>query len=237
MKLICPVVEDLLPLYQDHMCSTESRKMIEAHLADCPNCRQVLEDLQEDIPYIRKAEQDKVLKSVESSWKEKRWDIIFNFATISAFLGAILLLFLCVQTTVYFSISAKKFEIRELSQLSTGEVVFRVWSKDPGNLDTVYYNTTEQGEHYISFMRKLIHDKDKRPEGLSEEEIQKGIVYLANPGEKLYIGPVGRGTLVWEEGKQLPPASDELEKIGAEKLEEWARAEAEMNDLPAKTEE
>lgn len=46
-KLPCDVVQDLLPLYVDGVCSADSRQLVDAHLAECDDCRRVLADLQE----------------------------------------------------------------------------------------------------------------------------------------------------------------------------------------------
>ena len=35
MKVACKVIEDLLPLYRDQVCSRESRDMVDEHLKDC----------------------------------------------------------------------------------------------------------------------------------------------------------------------------------------------------------
>lgn len=39
MKLTCDVVQDLLPLYIDQICSEDSRAAVEAHLQECEACR------------------------------------------------------------------------------------------------------------------------------------------------------------------------------------------------------
>lgn len=39
MKLPCEIVQDLLPLYEDGLCSPASREAVEAHLKECPGCR------------------------------------------------------------------------------------------------------------------------------------------------------------------------------------------------------
>lgn len=46
-KLPCDVVQDLLPLYVDGVCSADSRQLVDAHLAECDDCRRVLANLQE----------------------------------------------------------------------------------------------------------------------------------------------------------------------------------------------
>lgn len=38
MKVKCPVIEDLLPLFIDEVCSEESRIIVEEHLAECGLC-------------------------------------------------------------------------------------------------------------------------------------------------------------------------------------------------------
>ena len=38
MKYPCDLIRDLLPLYQDGVCSEESRAAVEEHLRECPSC-------------------------------------------------------------------------------------------------------------------------------------------------------------------------------------------------------
>ncbi len=44
----CNTIQDLLPLYVDGCCSEESAKLIEEHIRDCPECRKILEQMQND---------------------------------------------------------------------------------------------------------------------------------------------------------------------------------------------
>ena len=44
----CDVVQDLLPLYLDEVCSGASGKLVREHLAQCEKCREMLRLLQED---------------------------------------------------------------------------------------------------------------------------------------------------------------------------------------------
>lgn len=39
MKLSCQIVQDLLPLYEDEVCSEDSREAVQAHLCECEACR------------------------------------------------------------------------------------------------------------------------------------------------------------------------------------------------------
>ena len=40
----CDLIRDLLPLYVDGAASEESARAVEEHVAQCPECRQALED-------------------------------------------------------------------------------------------------------------------------------------------------------------------------------------------------
>ena len=39
----CEMIQDLLPLYQDNVCSTSSKKIVEEHVTNCENCRNMLQ--------------------------------------------------------------------------------------------------------------------------------------------------------------------------------------------------
>ncbi|MBE6639015.1 MAG: hypothetical protein E7616_06140 [Ruminococcaceae bacterium] len=45
----CNIIKDLLPLYADGVCSPESSKLIEGHLAECKECQKILADMQAQI--------------------------------------------------------------------------------------------------------------------------------------------------------------------------------------------
>lgn len=62
----CGIIEDLLPLYVDEVCTESSRQAIEAHLAECRDCRQRLATMEGDaklpqVP-IQQAQEEKALK-------------------------------------------------------------------------------------------------------------------------------------------------------------------------------
>ena len=47
-KYNCELIQDLLPLYRDGICSTFSRTVVEEHLPECKDCSQILEQLKND---------------------------------------------------------------------------------------------------------------------------------------------------------------------------------------------
>ncbi len=60
MKFKCTIIEDLLPLYVDAVCSEESRKAVEEHLQKCEACRSMIENIDVvQITHIDKDEDEK----------------------------------------------------------------------------------------------------------------------------------------------------------------------------------
>ena len=57
MQYECEMIADLLPLYIDGVCSPASKRAVEEHLAECPDCRNTLEKLNNhfDDETLRKA--------------------------------------------------------------------------------------------------------------------------------------------------------------------------------------
>ena len=47
MNYPCKLIQDLLPLYYDGVCSVESREIIEEHLSECAECSRIFEEIRE----------------------------------------------------------------------------------------------------------------------------------------------------------------------------------------------
>ena len=78
MKLSCEIVQDLLPLYEENLCSTESRTAVEEHLQECTKCRSMLQnveklELNEEVP----VQADTEAKAVAGSFRKvrRRWRV------------------------------------------------------------------------------------------------------------------------------------------------------------------
>ena len=48
-KKNCDMIRDLLPLYADGVCSEESRKYVNEHLASCPECTDILQKMNQKV--------------------------------------------------------------------------------------------------------------------------------------------------------------------------------------------
>ena len=65
MKCKCGIIKDLLPLYVDHVCSDESKELIDEHLLECEKCKSYMDSLREsqdveDVAYDEEKERRKV---------------------------------------------------------------------------------------------------------------------------------------------------------------------------------
>ncbi len=73
MKYNCDMIRDLLPLYQDGVCSESSRLAAEEHLAECEACRDHLEALRsgEDIEIAIDTEREQALTSQKKFFRRR----------------------------------------------------------------------------------------------------------------------------------------------------------------------
>lgn len=97
MQITCEIIRDLLPLYHDNVCSEDSCKLVDKHLATCAKCRMELEQINTEIKVKNNLDDVKVIKNISEKWKMDR---------VSAFLmGSLFLSVLaCVGCVVSFNI-------------------------------------------------------------------------------------------------------------------------------------
>lgn len=70
MKTPCNVIRDLLPLYQDGVCSPESRQLVAEHLEECEPCRTEWERMHAPLPTDHpQVEEHTVAKAASTAWK------------------------------------------------------------------------------------------------------------------------------------------------------------------------
>lgn len=73
MKLSCKVIEDMLPMYYDKVCSEDSAALVEEHLKSCTHCSQMLSDLRDGVGIQeQKVDDIKPLKKIQKSYKKMR---------------------------------------------------------------------------------------------------------------------------------------------------------------------
>ena len=72
-KISCDIIQDMLPLYYDEVCSADSRKMIEEHLQECEKCSNIFQKLKIECVVDTKENAESIQSSVMGkmahSWK------------------------------------------------------------------------------------------------------------------------------------------------------------------------
>lgn len=70
MKISCNVVEDLLPLYHDGVCSGDSRTLVEEHLKSCKKCGKMNEKLDEE-PARSAVDDQKAIRGIRKGLRRR----------------------------------------------------------------------------------------------------------------------------------------------------------------------
>ena len=136
-KIPCEIIRDLLPLYQDDICSEKSRNAIEEHIKECESCR----------TYLKKMECEILLATDKIGGTEEEWKGFREFSEkVSKRLnrrivmaGGVILL-VCMMLMVILSsnavqsyhlsrIAAKDIKAEEVYQLKDGRLYVHVKSK------------------------------------------------------------------------------------------------------------
>ena len=72
----CDIVRDLMPLYEDGLCSEESRRAVEEHLATCGACRKLLPEglaeAEREPAAAEAAGEGGVLRGISQEWKRQK---------------------------------------------------------------------------------------------------------------------------------------------------------------------
>ena len=145
MKLPCSVVRDLLPLYAENMTETETRTLVDEHLAECPECREKLSGIETGAE--APVDTAKPLASLKKQIRRRRW-----FAALIAGL----LVFICVFTYFYHA------DDWVLVPWSEGLIQVRGIETRPMDEEDV------DGKHSEVMQEMLIMELDSRLNGYSE---------------------------------------------------------------------
>ena len=88
MKLECDIIQDLLPSYSDKISSKATNKLVEEHLKQCENCKNVLKNMNKEVD-VSCLEQDEKIDYLKGYNKRKKTVVV-----LSTLLTIIILLFI-----------------------------------------------------------------------------------------------------------------------------------------------
>ena len=223
MKLSCDVIQDLLPLYHDGVCSEESKTTVEEHIATCAACKDMLHGLREESAPDT-VDAASILKNIGKAWKrhlKKAW--IKGLAVAFLICGVLLGSFVLATQWNFVEISTHAMEVAEIYQLQDGRILYKMDIPDGLYCNEWKFVYTEDGGMYKIPFNALINTA-----WLQGFESTLGKYQMIDPGEnnawrkaqglspvtKWYMGsPENNPLLIYEEGMVLEPAPEHLEAI------------------------
>ena len=222
MKLSCDVIQDLLPLYHDGVCSKESKRIVEEHIATCAACKDVLHGLKEELA-PDSVDAAEPLKSIERAWtKIAKKALVKGLLVAFLICGVLFGSFVLATQWKFIEISTHEMKVTEIYQLKDGRILYKldvpegVYCRDWKFIDadggsykiptTALINTTQlQGfESYFENYQMIDPGENnawRQAQGLE-------------PVTRWYLGsPDVSALLIYEEGMALEPAPEHLEAI------------------------
>ncbi len=91
----CGIVQDLLPLYCDNVCSEDTRQAVEEHLLSCPDCKKRLERMEEQSEPVKSLPSEdakiRVLRGTKKRFSRQRRRAILTAVAVMAVLSLVLI--------------------------------------------------------------------------------------------------------------------------------------------------
>ena len=117
----CQIIQDLLPLYCDGVCSEESRKMILTHVQICEKCKEELRVLDLPIDISEETMEVEAAAAASKAWKKNKRKAFHTGLILAALLVAIAMaVFLSshyVQTCSADDMGALEYRLEEYSEI------------------------------------------------------------------------------------------------------------------------
>ena len=83
----CEIIQDLLPLYCDGVCSEESRQLIQSHVRGCARCREELRLMSLPVNLEENTVEVNAVEAASRVWKKNTWKAFRRGLGAAAFSG------------------------------------------------------------------------------------------------------------------------------------------------------
>ena len=226
------IVQDLLPLYHDGVCSEKSRAAVEEHLQSCEDCRAALAAMDAPLPGAEKeaADDAAAVKKISSEWKKgkRRARIIGVLAAIVVCAAAAVGVW-ALTTWTCVPMDGEDYTL-EVYQLESGGVGVH-WDFREGRETwyTLTFREEADGLHYylerpilrvelFNFEKYYNRYGDAMFRSWSDDAMET---------EAIYFGLGEDAVLLWKEGEEV-----DLPDATAAQEEMWAIAELPPQEVP-----
>ena len=150
-KITCEIVQDVLPLYYDEVCSQDTKKLVEAHLQGCKECQLELKNLSTMVPVqqsdaTQNAQDKKMMLSLANSWKAFRKKSFFKGVGITSLVALLLIgsYFTLTEWDIK-PVKQQNIAITEVAELADGRIAYHVDYLDDLDVNRVKYELDEDG--------------------------------------------------------------------------------------------
>ena len=228
------IIRDLLPLYHDGVCSDASRRAVEEHLQECPDCRAALEAMDAPLPDAERAaaaDDAAAVRKISGEWKKSRRRARIIGVVVAVVICAVIAGGIWLLTTWTVIPENSEDYTLEVYRLESGAVGVE-WTYREGRetWDALTWKLEEDGLHYYlerPILRVELFNFDHKTyrsdgaamfDSWSDEAVESGAVYFGL-GED--------AVLLWQEGTEvdLPAATDAQEEM-------WAPAQEAPREVP-----
>ena len=215
------IVMDLLPRYHDGVCSDVSRAAVEEHLKTCAVCREALAEMDAPLPMSEEQKNTAdgaAVKKISDEWKKTKWKARLKGAAVAAAVCLVLVGAWIAATQLFiFPVPVEKIQITNVRQLSDGRVLYPFYIDDDLNLRRIRFEYDEEGNKYYVPLRALI--TEYRWDGVTsadremaldvaEENAWAESQEIDREVTRVWYGRGEDAILLWEEGMDLPAASE-----------------------------
>lgn len=133
-KVSCQVVQDLLVLYDDDVCSEESSRLIEEHIKDCDVCGGIYSRMKKEIPEIEVPQEVRQSEEGLFLMKKMRRRLSTHSLAVTLIIAGVILLGLLLKillTETIFYIQPDEIKITEMYELESGNIYCTLESERP----------------------------------------------------------------------------------------------------------
>jgi len=219
----CAICQDLLALYVDGLCSEESGEFIEEHFSECERCKVAFSDMKKEcvskgISNEEKQSGDEFKMKLGRRWSRFKKKMILKITAIVLAVVALLGTGFYFAFFHYFYIPPEYIKIDDLCRLSDGRIAFSLTDYEGKNVTYLRHSLVDD-ELYLtveSIIMNNNHPKELRGYDYVDIDLIEDLGDFETNAKKIkaiYYGEyLGDNILIWQEGMEIPEASEWLEE-------------------------
>lgn len=178
-KIPCKIIEDLLPMYIDQVCSNETKEIIENHLKQCDKCAKIfnMHKIETKLKNVESDMKNDILDGIAHKWR-KSIGIAFLKGISIAFTVLLLIIGIYYGLFIYQGSIIPAEQVTIDLEEKDGKIFLEMQTKD-GYVGCGMDVVPDGKNLYIALYRSILNEKIKN----GEKEV---ITYGVNPIEKDY---------------------------------------------------